>query len=109
MKIPVNMDGTAGTPSEFVATDCDGLGGVDGLAVDSAGTIYAAIFGKNQITSIDPMGQVTVISSGAPYDSPASLVLDEAAKTLFITNFAYVSATTMGGMPKPGILALPLP
>ena len=108
VEVPFNTDGTAGTAAEFVATDRDGLAGVDGLAVDSAGTLYAAIFGKNPIASIVPSGRVSVISSGAPYDSPASLVLDEAAKTLFLTNLAYGIATT-GGMPKPGILSLPLP
>ncbi|MEO5728145.1 MAG: SMP-30/gluconolactonase/LRE family protein [Byssovorax sp.] len=109
VKIPVMADGTAGAASAFVATDCAALGGADGLAVDTDGSLLLAANGINSIVRIGTDGKTSVVVAKDKLDSPASLAIGtKPEKNLFITNAAFTSAQTPGGMPKPGLLKFPL-
>ena len=105
VRVPVNKDGSAGTPDVYVGPDCPNLEGADGIAVDAEGNIYVVDFLIHKLVKVDKDKKVTVLDSGGLLDSPASLAfgVGEDRQTLYITNFAFVSAST-GGTPKPGIL-----
>lgn len=109
VKIPVMADGTAGTASAFAASDCAAMGGADGLAVDTDGSLLMTANGINSIVRIGTDGKTSVVVAKDKLDSPASLALGtKPEKNLFITNAAFMSAQTPGGMPKPGLLKFPL-
>jgi len=108
-KIPVMADGTAGAASAFAASDCAALGGADGLAVDTDGTLLIAANGINSIVRVGTDGKTSVVVAKDKLDSPASLAIGtKPEKNLFITNAAFTSAQTPGGKPKPGLLKFPL-
>jgi sugar lactone lactonase YvrE len=109
VKIPIKADGTAGTPADFVATDCANLGGADGLAIDSDGSFIVAANAIQAITRVSAEGKPKILVSKDVLDSPASVSISGVggAKDLFITNSALTSATTTGEG-NPGLLKLPL-
>ena len=106
VRIPVESDGSAGRPSVFVGPDCTLLEGADGLAIDRKGNIYVVDFLNHKLVRVDPDGEITLLDSGGLLDSPASLAfgVGEHRETLYITNFAFLSASG-GGDPRPGILS----
>jgi sugar lactone lactonase YvrE len=102
VKVPIKGDGSAGTPSIFAGPDCNALGGVDGIAVDSDGTsLLAVINSQAKITKIDSAGKVTDLFVGKPLDNPASISV--VGKTAYLTNSAFFDMTT----PAPGLLSFP--
>lgn len=106
VKIAIMADGTAGAVTDFSKTDCLNLGGADGISVDADGSLLIAANGINAITRVGMDGKPTIVIDKGLLDSPASTWISN--KTLFITNAAFTSAQTPGGMPKPGLLKLPL-
>ncbi len=106
VKIAIKADGTAGAVTDFSKTDCLNLGGADGISVDADGSLLIAANGINAITRVGMDGKPTIVIDKDKLDSPASTWISN--KTLFITNAAFTSAQTQGGMPKPGLLKLPL-
>ncbi|MDC0740638.1 SMP-30/gluconolactonase/LRE family protein [Polyangium mundeleinium] len=108
VKIPVNADGSAGTPEVFLATDCATLSGADGIAVDpSTGDLIVAINYKETILRIGMDKSVKSIASGEPLQSPASLVVDD--ETLYITNAAFAALASDPSKAKPSLAKLALP
>jgi sugar lactone lactonase YvrE len=87
------------------------LQGVDGIAIDRRGTIYAAVNTQNRIATVDKHGRIEILAEGSPpFDSPASFAFGTAGndkKTLYVANFAIVNV--LGGQPAhPGIVSLPV-
>jgi len=87
------------------------LKGIDGIAVDRRGTIYAAVNTQNRIATVDKHGTIAILVEGSPpFDSPSSFAFgtgknDE--RTLYVSNFAIVNS--LAGQPAhPGILSLPV-
>jgi hypothetical protein len=81
--IPENDDGSAGEPEIMVQDDA--LQGVDGLAIDASGTIWAAVNERNALVTIE-QGQVRdvfVNGNTGPLEFPAALV--------FVGNMGYVA------------------
>jgi sugar lactone lactonase YvrE len=112
VKVQIKGDGTAGTVTSFVATDCTNFGGPDGLSVDTDGSFLVASNGINAITRVGTDGKVTLVIAKdvmAPLDSPAStwITTTKAGKDLFITNSG-ITTFQAGGVAKPGLLKLPL-
>jgi sugar lactone lactonase YvrE len=106
VRIPIQSNGMAGTPVVH-AESCTDLQGVDGIAIEAAGTIVAVRNGPSLTMSrISADGkQVTPIHVGAPLDGPASVILEGGATPrLVLTNSAFFSGMTG----KPSVLALPL-
>lgn len=110
VKVPVNADGSAGTPGNWVVDAR--LKACDGLAFDAEGNLYVAVNGQNQVAKIDSRRRVSIVASGPVLDAPSSLVFGQrhaSRKTLYIANFAINRALgTQPGTPQPGLLKLPV-
>jgi len=104
VKIPINANGSAGTATVLEGPNCNGLGGIDGIAVDTDGTsIIGVSNSQNEILRIDASGNVTPLFTGMPLDNPASIFVS--GKTAYITNSAFFDMTT----PAPGLLSFARP
>jgi sugar lactone lactonase YvrE len=104
VKIPIVADGGAGTAAAIV--DSCSFVGADGLTMDpSNGTILIAVNAMNELVRVTTDGGTSVLASGAPLHSPASLVIDTSTgkRRLLFTN-----ATFFGGTGDPGLLTIPL-
>ncbi len=109
VKIPVNADGSAGTPEVFVATDCGKLSGADGIAADEVtGDLFVAVNYKNTVLRIGKDKSITTIASGEPLQSPASLFVDSKAGSLYVTCAAFSALATDPSKAKPSLLKLQL-
>lgn len=89
VEIPVREDGSAGTPSRFVADER--LVGADGLAVDVEDNIYVAVNGQNAIRRVSPAGDIETLAEGGDLDHPSDVTFGTAngeERTVFITNLA---------------------
>ncbi len=110
LKADVECDGSAGDLEVF-AGDARLLG-VDGIAFDKKGTLYAAINGQDSIAAVDDDGHVTTVLTGAPLDSPSSLVFGNHGndkKTLYIASFAVLRAFGVKpGPAKPSLVSIPV-
>jgi sugar lactone lactonase YvrE len=98
-RIPVGADGKAGAVTAFVGPDCAKVGGGDGVTTRGTDLVVANNY-RNELVRISPAGAVTTIVAGAPLDFPASLVFDK--DTLYVTNFAFLTAPK--GMGNPGLI-----
>lgn len=103
--IPVNADGSAGTPENLIPNEAL-LGGVDGVAFDDAGHLYAVSLTGDTLLKIDLTAAsptVTVLTKAFNgLDGPASLAFGtspETSQTIYITNFALLSENK-----KPGVV-----
>ena len=105
VRVPVRNDGSAGTPVVFSADPR--LSGVDGIAFDEKGTLFAAVNGQDSLISLSKHGRVDELFAGAPLDGPASVAFgtrrgDE--KTLYVVSGAFMR--TFGikpGTPHPAL------
>jgi sugar lactone lactonase YvrE len=89
--IPVNNDGTAGTPTEYFS----GVVAPDGLALDTRGNLYVADNVANQIVRISPDQTAVPLVSGSPLDFPADVTFGTSGgeqKSVFIVNLAFSAA-----------------
>lgn len=108
VSIPVNADGSAGTPAILAGPDCNALGGIDGIAPDGAGGLYGVINSQNELVHLAAgSSKVEVAFAGRPLDNPASIQVATMGgkKSAYITNSAFFDMAT----PAPGLLAYPLP
>lgn len=106
IQIPVS-NGNPG-PLQVVAEDPT-LIGIDGIAIDRRGTIFAAVDTQDRLATVDKQGNISVIAEGPPLQNPSSFAFGTAQgeeKTLYVANFAIVRF--LAGQPAtPGILSLP--
>ncbi len=108
LSIPIGADGSAGAPV-LLKEDCATLAGADGIVIDPKDSSFiVALNAQNKIVRLTPAGTVTVLASGAPLATPASVLIDSAngARRLLITNSAFFTPADAGA---PGLLAMPLP
>jgi hypothetical protein len=117
IRVPIGLNDSAGEPEVFVGPDCENLAGADGLVIDEiANDLIVAVNKLDKIVnvSIDNRTISTVASAGV-LDFPASLAIKkdmgdpvnslgeftqadpdsnatEKDRTLYITNFAFLSA-----------------
>lgn len=111
VSIPVNNDGSPGTPEILIANP--DLLGVDGLALDVHGNIYATIVAQDKLVKINvDDASLTVLASDG-LDGPASLVFGTGKgnrQYVFITNFALFSGENPGVVKVDvGVTGWPLP
>jgi sugar lactone lactonase YvrE len=93
-----------------VVAESPTLKGVDGIAVDRAGTIWAAVNTQNRIAAVGHDGAISVVTEGSPLDGPSSFAFGSGLhdkQTLYIANFAITSFQEQQS-PSPGILSLPV-
>lgn len=97
VRIPVNKDGSPGTP-EILLADPD-LIGVDGLTLDVHGNLYAVNFVMDRLLriNVDDPGLTVLASEG--FDAPASLAFGTGKgdrQSVYISNFALLSEANPG-------------
>lgn len=100
VSIPVNPDGSPGTPTVLAGPTCS-LWGADGQAFDNAGNLYVAVNIQNKIVQIDPSGHLTTVASDSPpFFTPTAIAFGTTAgkqKPMFITNATlFLSGATPG-------------
>ncbi|MFT3775952.1 MAG: hypothetical protein QM820_62200 [Minicystis sp.] len=108
VSIPVNGDGSPGTPAILVGPDCNALGGIDGLASDGDGGLYGVINSQSKLVHLAAgSSKFEDVFTGAPLDNPASISVATVGgkKAAFITNSAFFDMKA----PAPGLLSYPLP
>ncbi len=107
VKIPIQADGSAGTPTALAGPDCNTLGGIDGIALDTDGSLVAVINSQSRLVRVGTDGKVTTLFSGKPFDNPASVSIATVGgkKAAYVTNSALFDTTA----PSPGLLSFPLP
>lgn len=105
VKIPINADGTAGTATEVVKTDCTNLAGADGLYADVDGSLIVADNFTNQLVRIGTDGKSSVIVKGGEFDFPTSAVPGtvNGQRNVYIVNAAF--APGADGKAHPGLLS----
>ncbi len=105
VRIPVNGDGSAGTPSVFVE-DTTNLGGPDGVAFGSDGYLYVAVIGSDSVVKIAPDGAIMSLASGGPLQNPSDVAFG-ADGTLYAANFALFRVLGLApGIPNPAIFTI---
>jgi sugar lactone lactonase YvrE len=103
IQIPVNPDGSPGTPSIYAGPTCH-LFAADGLALDLRGNVYAATNIQKKIVRVAPDRSITTIAA-APADPlvfPSAIAFETSfglQKHIYITNFAGPGGT-------PGIVTM---
>jgi sugar lactone lactonase YvrE len=98
VRISVLKNGSAGTAEVIAGNDCDPGGplwGLDGIALDVHGDVYAVSVLQNQLLRIDPSdGSVEVLLTGEDgLFNPASIAFGTGKgdrQSVFMTNFALI-------------------
>ena len=104
IKIPIMDGGVAGTATT-IADTC-ALVGADGLALDTkTNTFLVALNVQNTIARVAMDGTITIVASGGPIHTPASVLIDskDGARRLLFTNATFFSGN------DPGLLSVPIP
>jgi sugar lactone lactonase YvrE len=86
------------------------LKGVDGIALDRRGTLYAAVNTQDRLATVDRRGRVTILTEGPPLDGPSSFAFGTGRRdrdTLYVANFA-INRFLAGEPASPGVLSLPI-
>jgi sugar lactone lactonase YvrE len=104
VEIPVEPDGSAGTPAVLAARPA--LVGVDGIALDVHGRVYAATGVQHTIVRVERDGSTTTLATVEDgLDQPSTLAFGQSRgeqKTLFVANFSFFSGCC------PAVLKLPV-
>ncbi len=105
--VRVNVDGAE--PATDVFAESSDLRGADGVAFDRAGTLYVAVNGLDALAAVDRHGDVELVDSGSPLDSPSSVVFGATPATrheLYVVSSAFMR--TLGlrpGTPQPALVS----
>lgn len=108
VRFPVGCHGLG--KAEVVA-ESPQLKGVDGIALDKSGTVYAAVNTQNLIATVDKHGGISVYATSSLFDSPSGIAFGTGhgdKKTAYISNFA-IDSVLAGTTPHPAILSMPVP
>lgn len=105
LRIAIEASGAAGAIETIAGPSCD-LGGIDGIALDGTGLVYAAINRANKIVAIDADGSFATIAQGSPLDFPATIAFADSGD-LYVTSFA-LAAFLSGGDPHPSLVRIGL-
>jgi sugar lactone lactonase YvrE len=123
VSIPILDDGSHGTPEIVVGNpDCEpaGLFGMDGIALDVRGNIYALLVLQNKLVRIDPTdgSYTTLLTEEDGLWNPASLAFGTGKgerESIFIVNYAVLDPVPTNNLGAAvlkfdvGVPGLPLP
>jgi hypothetical protein len=115
IRIPIMTNGSAGSPEIIVGPDCTNLNGADGILIDDKNdndsnndTIIVTVNKLNKIAQVSLTNRsVTVLDPNGTLDFPASIEPDTdegGQRTLYITNFAFLSSQQNNTKPNPALL-----
>jgi hypothetical protein len=102
----VGMHSTSPVPTVVVQSPL--LRGADGVAFDRTGTLFVAVNGSDSLVTVTRERAVRVLASGAPLDSPSSIVFGAMHRdrhVLYVVSSAF--SRTLGlreGVPQPALL-----
>ena len=99
VRIPIQADGSAGSPVPFAGPSCDDLSGADGLALAPNGDFVVAVNHLNKLVRVDAKGSISTLLAGDALDFPTSLVFSGGA--LYVGNFAFLDSK------NPGLIRIP--
>lgn len=94
-----------------VVAESPQLKGIDGIALDRSGTVYAAINTQNLIATVNKHGAISVYATSPLFDSPSGIAFGTGhgdKRTAYVTNFA-INSVLAGTTAHPAILAMPVP
>lgn len=97
-------------PAQLVA-ESPALKGIDGIALDRSGTVYAAVNTQNLIATIDKRGAIATYATSPLFDSPSGVAFGTGhgdKKIAYISNFA-INSVLAQTTPHPAILSMPVP
>jgi hypothetical protein len=94
VRIAIQPDGAAGTPSLIAGPSCADLNGADGLAITRNGDFIVAVNHQNKLARVDRAGHVTTVLARDPLDFPTSVTFADGA--LYVANFAFLDARNPG-------------
>jgi sugar lactone lactonase YvrE len=100
IRIRINPDGSAGAVS--VLAESPALSGVDGLAFDVHGNVWAAVISQSTIVRVSPSGAITTVATAADGLDWASSIAFGKTGDLWAVNFAIGPP----GGPGPALLRL---
>jgi sugar lactone lactonase YvrE len=106
--IQIPLTGKDALTLQVIAED-PALKGVDGIAIDRRGTIFAAVNTQDRIATVDKQGAISVVAEGPPLENPSSFAFgtgQDDKRTLYVANFA-INRFLNGQPAHPGILSLP--
>ena len=108
LKIDVDGQGNAGALNVLVK-DCKWVG-FDGIALDTDGSLLAAINGApGKLARVSTTnGDVTVLASQSPLDGPASVAFADGwngGRYALVTNSAFFGPAQDGGASTPGLIS----
>lgn len=105
VQVPVQPNGTAGTPSVLLSDPA--LVGADGLAIDQQDNLYIANIATDSVLRIDAGGTIDVLADGQDgLDGPSSL--EVAGNNVLFVNSGLVTALN-GGTPTPSLMRVVVP
>jgi sugar lactone lactonase YvrE len=91
--IPVNPDGSAGTPEVFVADPRLFLS--DGLAVDTRDNVYVGVVGQDTVVRVAPDASIETLAEASDgLDNPSDVTFGTSRgeqKALFVTNYSVLN------------------
>lgn len=122
VRVPILTDGSPGTPEITAGNpDCaaEGLFGMDGIALDVHGDVYALLVLQNKLVKIDPTdgSYITLLTDEDGLWNPASIYFGTGKgerESVFIANYAVIeeTANNLGAAVLKfdvGVPGLPLP
>jgi sugar lactone lactonase YvrE len=108
VRIPINPDGSAGSPSVY-ASGCANLNGADGITTDVRGNVYVADIILNKVVRVNTNGTIDTLAGPADgLDSPSGVAFGTRRgeqTSLFITNSALLTYLSRG-TPHPSLMRL---
>lgn len=113
VSIPVEDDGSAGTPELFVEFESENGLLVDGVATDAEGNLYVTHLNTHQVVRVAPDGTVeTIATADDGLNGPASVEIstsEEGSETAFVTNLSEgMAPLAPPGEAGPGIVTITL-
>lgn len=105
VRVPVESDGSAGTPEVYVQDDA--LVGADGMTFDREGSLYVAVNAQNKVSRITPNQEIETVVSGGDLDFPSDVRFgrtEQEATSLYICNFALPSFMSDEATANPSLM-----
>ncbi|MFC4450928.1 SMP-30/gluconolactonase/LRE family protein [Halorussus aquaticus] len=108
VRIPINQDGSPGSPE--VVVQSDRLVGADGLTVADDRTVYVAVNAQDKVSRVTSGGDVSTVVSGGELSFPSDVHFGpgDDQSTLYVCNFALPAFQAEDREANPSLMRLDL-